>query len=107
MSRIVQLTQGSPEWLEYRRSRRNASETAAVMGLSPWSTPYQLWLEKTGRASAKVTHAMQRGTELEPSARAAYEERSGLVMQPLVIEDGAYSASLDGMTLAGDLVLEI
>ena len=51
MSRIVQLTQGSPEWLEYRRSRRNASETAAVMGLSPWNTPYQLWLEKTGRAS--------------------------------------------------------
>ncbi|GAB1381790.1 hypothetical protein MASR1M50_01080 [Burkholderiales bacterium] len=50
------------------------------MGLSPWSTPYQLWLEKTGRASAKVTQAMQRGTEeLEPSARAAYEAqiRSG------------------------------
>ena len=77
------------------------------MGLSPWSTPYRLWLEKTGRASAKVTQAMQRGTELEPSARAAYEEQTGLVMQPLVIEDGAYSASLDGMTLAGDLVLEI
>ena len=107
MSRIVQLTQGSPEWLDYRRSRRNASETSAVMGISPWSTPYQLWLEKTGRASAKVTQAMQRGTELEPSARAAYEEQTGLVMQPLVIEDGAYSASLDGMTLAGDLVLEI
>lgn len=50
---------------------------------------------------------MQRGTELEPSARAAYEAQTGLVMQPLVIEDGAYSASLDGMTLAGDLVLEI
>ena len=101
MSRIVQLTQGSPEWLDYRRSRRNASETAAVMGLSPWSTPYQLWLEKTSRTNAKVTQAMQRGTELEPSARSAYEEQTGLVMQPLVIEDGAYSASLDGMTLAG------
>ena len=107
MSRIVQLTQGSPEWLDYRRSRRNASETAAVMGLSPWSTPYQLWLEKTSRTNAKVTQAMQRGTELEPSARSAYEEQTELVMQPLVIEDGAYSASLDGMTLAGDLVLEI
>ena len=105
MSRIVQLTQGSPEWLDYRRSRRNASETAAVMGLSPWSTPYQLWLEKTSRTNAKVTQAMQRGTELEPSARSAYEEQTELVMQPLVIEDGAYSASLDGMTLAGDLVL--
>jgi len=107
MSRIVQLTQGSPEWLDYRRSRRNASETAAVMGLSPWSTPYQLWLEKTGRASAKVTQAMQRGTDLEPAARAAYEDQTGLIMQPLVLEAGQYSASLDGMTLDGDLVLEI
>lgn len=103
MSRIVH----SPEWLEYRRSRRNASETAAVMGLSPWGTPYQLWLEKTSRANAKVTQAMQRETELEPSARSAYEEQTGLVMQPLVIEDGTYSASLDDMALAGDLVLEI
>jgi predicted phage-related endonuclease len=50
---------------------------------------------------------MQRGTDLEPAARAAYEDRTGLVMQPLVLEDGMYSASLDGMTLDGDLVLEV
>jgi outer membrane protein TolC len=50
---------------------------------------------------------MLRGTELEPAARAAYEEHTGLVMQPLVLEAGRYSASLDGMTLEGDLVLEI
>ena len=70
-------------------------------------TPYQLWLLKTGRSETKVTHAMQRGTDLEPLARAAYEARAGLVMQPLVLEAGDYSASLDGMTLEGDLVLEI
>ena len=104
---IVRLTQGSPEWHAYRLSRRNASESAAVLGISPWMTPYQLWLVKTGRSVTKVTHAMQRGTDMEPMARAAYEEQTGLVMQPLVLESQGYSASLDGMTLEGDLVLEI
>ena len=80
---------------------------ATVLGLSPWMTPYQLWLVKTGRSETRVTHAMQRGTDLEPLARAAYEDQTGLVMQPLVLEAGGYSASLDGMTLEGDLVLEI
>lgn len=104
---IVQLAQGSPEWLAYRLAKRNASESAAVLGLSPWTTPYQLWLMKTGRHVQAVTHAMQRGTDLEPAARLAYEEQTGLVMQPLVLEAGEYSASLDGMTLEGDLILEI
>jgi predicted phage-related endonuclease len=43
----------------------------------------------------------------EPAARAAYEALTGLVMQPLVLLDGEYSASLDGITLGGDRVLEI
>lgn len=104
---IVPLAQGSPEWLAYRLSRRNASESAAVLGLSPWMTPYQLWLSKTGRMESRVNQAMQRGTELEPLARGAYENQTGLVMQPLVLEADGYSASLDGMTLEGDLILEI
>ena len=105
--KIIQLPQGSPEWLAYRLAKRNASESAAVLGLSPWTTPYQLWMIKTGRLVQTVTHAMQRGTDLEPAARLAYEERTGLVMQPQVLELGAYSASLDGVDLDGELVLEI
>ncbi len=50
---------------------------------------------------------MLRGTELEPAARAAYEQRTGHVMQPLVLVDGEYSASLDGLTLGGERLLEI
>ena len=107
MSTIIQLAQGSPEWLAYRLAKRNASESAAVLGLSPWTTPYQLWLQKTRRAVQSVSYAMQRGTDLEPAARLAYEAQTGLVMQPLVLEAGEYSASLDGMTLDGDLILEI
>jgi putative phage-type endonuclease len=104
---IVQLTQGSQAWLDYRRTMRNASETAAVLGVSPWCTPYQLWLLKTGRAQTKANAAMQRGTNLEPSARLAYETETSNIMQPLVLQDGLYSASLDGMTLEGDLIVEI
>lgn len=107
MSRIVQLAQGSPEWHAHRQLHRNASETGAVMGLSPWQTPYQLWLIKTGRAQVEVNAAMRHGSELEPKAREAYEGLTGHVMQPLVMVDGEYSASLDGITFGGELFLEI
>ena len=107
MSKIIQLVQGSPEWLDYRLKMRNASETAAVLGVSPWQTPYQLWLLKSGRSVTKATAAMQHGTDMEPAARAAYEAQTGNVMQPLVLQDGPYSASLDGMDLDGQLIVEI
>jgi putative phage-type endonuclease len=104
---IVKLMQGSAEWHEHRRTHRNASETPVVLGVSPWLTPYQLWQHKLGLTEPVVTPTMLRGTELEPAARAAYEARTGLVMQPLVLVDGEYSASLDGLTLGGDRLVEI
>jgi putative phage-type endonuclease len=104
---IVQLVQGSPEWHAHRANFRNASETPIVMGLSPWVTPYQLWLQKTGRSQPVLNAAMARGTELEPLARQAYEVLTGHIMQPLVLVDGVYSASLDGLTLDGSLIVEI
>ncbi|HEY3181187.1 MAG TPA: YqaJ viral recombinase family protein [Casimicrobiaceae bacterium] len=104
---IVKLMQGSPEWHEHRRKHRNASETPVVLGVSPWQTPYQLWQYKLGLVEPEVTSAMHRGTELEPTARAAYEALTGLVMQPLVLVGGEYSVSLDGLTLCGDRILEI
>jgi putative phage-type endonuclease len=107
MSAVRKLVQGSPEWQEYRLSMRNASETAAVLGISPWVTPYQLWMIKTGRSTQAVTPPMQHGTRLEPEARAAYETHTGNLMQPLVLQDGPYSASLDGINLRGDLIVEI
>ena len=107
MTAIVKLVQGSPEWHAHRAQYRNASETAIVMGESPWQTPYQLWELRSGRRQPEVNAAMARGTALEPQARAAYEVLTGHVMQPLVLVEGDYSASLDGLTFEGDLLLEI
>jgi putative phage-type endonuclease len=107
VSTIVRVAQGSAEWHEHRRRYRNASETPVVLGLSPWKTPYQLWQLKLGLIEQVVNLAMQRGTDLEPVARAAYERQTGRVMQPLVVVDGEYSASLDGMTLYGERLVQI
>jgi putative phage-type endonuclease len=107
MSAIVKLVQGSPEWHAHRAQYRNASETAIVMGDSPWTTPYQLWEYRTGRKVQTVNSAMARGTALEPQARAAYEALTGQVMQPLVLVEGDYSASLDGLSFDSELLVEI
>ena len=107
MSAVLKLVQGTAEWHAHRAHYRNASESASVMGLSPWQTPHQLWLVRTGRMTVPITAAMHHGTQMEPKARAAYEERTGLVMQPLVLTEGEYSASLDGITLDSDLIVEI
>lgn len=107
MSAVLQLVQGSRAWHEHRATHRNASETPAVLGVSPWVTPYQLWLERTGRAEPQVTPAMARGTQLEPLARAAYERLTGQSMKPLVMVEGGYSASLDGIDAKRELILEV
>ncbi len=107
MMNRLRLIQGSPEWHAHRLMHRNASETAAVMGLSPWLTPYRLWEIKTGRSVQEMTYPMQRGTELEPQAREAYELGTNRIMEPAVVVHEDYSASLDGISFDEDLILEI
>lgn len=47
--KIVQnLVQRTPEWHEFRAEGIGGSEIAAVLGMSPFKTPLQVFLEKTG-----------------------------------------------------------
>lgn len=41
--------QARAEWLESRKSVIGASDGAAILGISPWSTAYEVWLDKTNR----------------------------------------------------------
>ncbi len=36
------------EWLAWRRGGIGASDVAAVLGLSPWSSPWSIWADKVG-----------------------------------------------------------
>lgn len=110
--RIVNLAQGSPEWHEHRKTHYNASEAPCVMGCSPWApkTMHDLVSHKMGSKTVYQNAAMRRGTELEPRAREAYERTTGNIVEPIVgVHDDLplYSASLDGMTFDGDLIVEI
>lgn len=107
MSTILNLVQGTADWLAHRQSSRNASEASVVMGCSPWLTRYQLWAIKTSRLTQGNSYAMRHGQALEPEARAAYEAATGRVMEPVVMVEGAYSASLDGLDWSGEVLLEI
>lgn len=65
----------APERIEPDRTTfLGGSDAAAVMGLSPWATPVELWQQKTGRkprvepdAAAKARY--DRGHKLEPFIR--------------------------------------
>lgn len=111
MSAVVKLEQGSRAWHTHRALHANASEAATVMGVSPWepNTWLKLWQLKTGRMKkANPAPFLQRGADMEARARAAYEKLTGNIMQPMVLKkDGWLSASLDGISFNGDLILEI
>jgi putative phage-type endonuclease len=59
--------------LEDRRHGIGASEIAALVGLSPWMSPFDLWADKLGRAPRADTNlAMSIGTHLEPGILSLY-----------------------------------
>jgi putative phage-type endonuclease len=100
----ITLEQGSPEWLDYRRTKRSASETPTVTRRSPYQTWEQLRDIKRG-ANTFTTKAMQHGHANENRARLWAEAETGLFLPPIVVEEGDYAASLDGVSDAH--ILEI
>lgn len=97
---MIPQMQGSYEWLEWRKKRIGASDSAAIMGISPYKTAYRLWEEKLGLRDPETTNErMQRGIDLEPKARACFETMISMEVTPRVFEHQEYSwmvASLDG-----------
>lgn len=59
-----------------RRSGLGASDVGAVLGLNPWKTPVDVWLEKRGlRSDAGESEAAKWGRILEPLVAAEYARR--------------------------------
>lgn len=58
---------GSEEWRAHRNEKVGGSDVAAIVGLSPWVSPYTLWCERKGLVEPQETNqAMTWGTRLEP-----------------------------------------
>ncbi len=106
------MKQGTEEWIEYRRSKIGASDASIIMGLSPYKTPFQLWMEKVHDVKPEMNHAMWYGRDNEEKARKLFEEMTNLVvfgnLAPVVNQNFDWQiASLDGITPEGDIIVEI
>ena len=109
---IVNLQQNTEEWLKNRKAIIGASEVSAIMDVSPWSTPYKVWLDKMSDevSSDGSSWLFEKGHRLEDIARAKLELITGYELPPLVVKhpDLEYcQASLDGCDLDAKRQVEI
>ena len=76
------------QWLDVRRNGIGSSDAAAAVGLCPYKSQLELWMEKTGRTPPEDVRPGQDdprywGTLLEPMVAAAYQERTGRKVRKL------------------------
>jgi putative phage-type endonuclease len=113
--KIVTVTQNGRDWHKWRGTGLGASEAAAILGVSPWTSPFELWLEKTGLCEKAPANefsiaAMKRGLDLEPLARKRFEAKMGILFPPLSAEHDQHPfirASFDGYCETLNAILEI
>lgn len=72
------------DWLEVRKRGIGGSDAAAAVGLNPYKSQLELWLEKTGRDAelpkpdpSNTREPVYWGTLLEPIVAAAYTQQTG------------------------------
>ena len=107
--KVVELDQGSQEWLDHRMNYIGSSDAASIMGVG-FMTPYELYMSKLGLHVTEENFAMRRGKELEPIALEKLNEESGIEFKPLCVVSSKYpfmAASLDGYNQEANLICEI
>lgn len=65
-------------WLEERKHSIGGSDAAALCGMNPYSTPFTVWADKTGRIAEKDDNeAMRQGRDLEQYVAERFFEKTG------------------------------
>ncbi len=119
MDCVQVLTAGAMEayrekWLEIRRGSIGGSDAAAVMGISPWKSPYTLWLEKTGQLPEEDLsdrESVHFGNVLEEVVAREFCQREGKKVKRCGLyrskEFPFLTASFDRLIVGEDAGLEI
>lgn len=69
------------DWLKGRQSGIGGSDVAAILGLSKWKSPLDVYNEKIAETPVEETNAsMEWGTRLEPVIRQKYADDTGLTV---------------------------
>lgn len=100
------------DWLAQRRKTIGGSDAAAIVGLSRYSTPYTIFMDKTGRLPDKPdTEAMRLGRDLEDYVAKRWQEATGKKVRRLqaMLYNPVYPfahADVDRMVIGEDAGLE-
>jgi putative phage-type endonuclease len=82
MTAVVVLERGSrARWLARRRKGITATDVPAILGVSPWATPLDVWLDKVNPQPRPVTYAMRRGLALEQAIAAEWATGSAAIVE--------------------------
>jgi predicted phage-related endonuclease len=108
---IHDLTQGSPEWQQYRLEKFGASEAAAMLGISTLVKRNELLHMKATGTAQEFSDWVQKnildyGHQVEAMARPLVEELIGEDLYPVTCSDGRISASCDGLTMGENIAFE-
>lgn len=107
------VIQGRKEWHELRAKHFTASEAAAMMGVSKYTSRQQLLHEKATGQAPEVTRSQRRifarGHAAEAGARPIVAKIVGDDLFPVTVTSEEHPhllASLDGITMLADIVFE-
>jgi len=109
---IINVTPNTPEWLEIRKQGIGGSDAAVVLGMSKYSTPYELWLSKRGELndtpSPELQKIYRRGHLLETAILQYHADETGMTInriQGIVVSEKYpfMRATLDGLSVDGKI----
>tara|TARA_R110001583_G_scaffold1489_3_gene11667 strand:+ start:2135 stop:3148 length:1014 start_codon:yes stop_codon:yes gene_type:complete len=106
MFKVLDLEQGSEEWLKWRDLGVTATDMVVLYGSSPHKTTWRCWAEKVGYCQPQDLSGnplVRHGLQHEDDARAAMEVVLDDILLPVCIESTVpgkqhLRASLDGIT---------
>ena len=100
------------EWLAKRDESIGASESGAILGLNPWRTAVDVWIEKTNETQPLEDNLnMRLGRDLEPVIQKLFEEETNLKVRKdnkIRIDDeyNFITTNLDGVVIGEKVPVE-
>jgi len=107
---FISLEQGSPEWLEFRKSRVGSSDIASILGIDgAYSDEHKLIMDKIGQGKETSEYVQTKifdvGHGVEETIRSEHMEG----FRPCVIasaQNDRLIASFDGVRVEGGVILD-
>ena len=100
------------QFLASRKKGLGGSDIAAILGISPWSTPLDIYLEKiTDSISGSDNEALARGNRAESYVLDSYEADTGSILErsPYTLQDKEYPflfANIDAKLKDKNIIVE-